>query len=201
MPDIVYSDDFDSIDHGITGQMVAEFSQGMVDSVTVGLEQRIDSVVSNIRTYAGWHIFKIATTRSRLDGPQSNLLQLPSLHVRAIESLTELGKEIPADQYDWSSRGQVAKISHCDQFTGRLGSIVVDFEHGYPKCPSDLFSVIAAMVIRGASSPVPGRTSYTVGQRSESYASVSGNFGDVVPFADEYRVLNMYKLPPYSGFN
>lgn len=180
---------------------MVEFSQGMIDSATPGLSGRIDAVVETIRSYCEWHIFPVVTHDFRLDGPNSNLLQLPTMHARKIELLAELGREILPENYDWSSRGQIAKHPHHCHFTGRLGSIRAVVEHGYPQCPSDLYGVIVAMVLRGAAAPVPGRTGYTVGQRSETFANQAGNFGDVVPFAEEYRTLSTYKLPALSGFH
>ena len=200
MPEPVRSDDYDAIPHGITTGDVEEFSQGMVGSSTPGLQGRIDRAVTFVRRYCGWHVFPVAVTRSRLDGPNSAQLQLPTLRLLGLARLAESGRELDLGALDWSSRGIVEKVGRCERFTARLGAVEADFEHGHTSCP-DVAAVVLAMVARGASSPVSGRASHTVGQRSESFASVRGSFGDVAPFEAELAALSRHRLPALSGFH
>lgn len=182
--------------HGITPEAVEEFTQGAVGSSTPGLEARIEQVVAAARGYCGWHVFPVLRSIVVLDGPGSSVLQLPSLRVTRLISVRERGEELDPDVLDWSPRGMLAKAR--GRFTDRLGSVVVEFEHGHERCP-DVEAVILSVLARGAQTPVPGRSSYTVGQRSESFASVRGSFGTVAPFADELAVLARHRLPPLAG--
>lgn len=87
------------------------------------------------RHYCGWHVTPVETETIVVDGPGGRALSLPTLRLVRLISVTENGVAIdPASLRVSANAGQVTKRSGAS-WTGQLGAIEVEFEHGYVEAP------------------------------------------------------------------
>lgn len=142
---------------------------------------------SRIRSYCEWHVAPKITETILVDGRGSPSLQLPSLHVVDVTSITNEGELVDPDDYDWSADGYVV-LNNGGWWSRRPRQVEVVFQHGYEDVPADLVGVAVALASRLATSPS--------GVKREAAGAVSLEYGSSDFFADEREILDRYKLPP-----
>lgn len=148
-----------------------------------------EDVQDVIRAYCGWHVSPSITETITLDGPGSDTLFLPSLHVTDVASVTVDG--VAQNEPEWSESGLIRGAFHGRRFR----SIVVTLTHGYTELPhalkaaaDRLTAVSAAGTYAGANVRL-GNISLSVpgGGGSSSFADTTGD-----PYVD--RALAPYRL-------
>lgn len=142
-----------------------------------------------IRAYCEWHIAPSREETLTLDGTSTNVLMLPSLHVTAVDTVTNDGTELDADTYDWSEAGMIQR-RYGARFSCRFRGVEVALTHGYADWPTELETIIDDLEGRDLSG------SYVqVGQVRVATDSNGAPLGSA--FTDAQRsILDRYKLPP-----
>lgn len=144
-----------------------------------------------IRKYCGWHVFPEITETLKLDGPGGRELDLPSMHVTDVASVSQHGDVVDASTYDWSELGGI-KLRR-GWWTDRYRAIDVTLTHGWNEV-EDIQRVLLAIVTRELSSP-SGATREQAGQVSVSWAITSqGASGGLAVLSNEYAVLDAYRI-------
>lgn len=202
-------------DHGITPQMVAEATGGMVDADTPGLVDVIEGVVSAVRRWCGWHVWPVRTETVTLDGPDTRSLQLPTLRLLGVEDVILAGEPVDADAYTWSQRGWLTRQYPRSMYKGLLNlsrgffsdlygtdprwpagdrAVVVTMQHGFDTAP-DVVRIVCSSIARITANPA-SLSSLRVGERQESYstAGIAGGLGGLV-YASDFTTLALYRLP------
>ena len=155
-----------------------------------------------VQAYCGWHIAPSTDDELTLDGPGSSTLVLPSLHVTAISSVTELGTVVDPTGYAWSATGVVRRTgeggdglwgytwTHA-RWTGALRGLVVAFTHGYDELPLEVQAVVDRVASRAVESSglltQVGQVTYATG---EDGLPATGTLT-----AADRAVLDLYRLP------
>lgn len=173
----------------LTTDQIEIATSGSVSADTPNLQEWLDQISDGIEHFCGWHIAPVRTETLILDGPQSPVLQIPSLMVRDVVSVTENGKPVDPDEYDWSPDGLLARRGR--SWTGRYRGVVVELEHGYEQVPGDLIATVAKLVARADAAPA-GETSIRIGERSAAYES--SRVTQVAPLSGEVAVLDRYRV-------
>jgi hypothetical protein len=141
-----------------------------------------------IRNHCGWHIAPSLTETLTLNGSGEPRLFLPTLHLTAVGSVTELDELLVADDdYTWSDTGYLLRTG--SYWPTDLRSVVVAFTHGWEFVPEDLASVCLEAATRAMASPA--------GIRQEQAGGISVTYaipGGLTEY--EKAVLEAYRLGP-----
>lgn len=142
------------------------------------------------RNYCGWHVAPEDVSTAVLDGPGGAVLALPTLHLVALQSVTEDGTQIDVSTLQWSKTGLVRKKSGLP-WTSALSGITVQMVHGYDE--ADDFDRAVAMIASSLTSTIRDDAAMT----SKKVADVEYQWavtltGGVGPAA---HLLDKYKLP------
>ena len=131
---------------------VESFTRGRLDRDDEETQRQLDAALAAARRYCGWHVTPvISDDEITLDGPNSQILILPTLNMTELTEVDEDGEELNLTDLNWSARGLIAKRSGYG-WTPMFGAITVIFSHGYADAP-DFESVILSAIERGAFSP------------------------------------------------
>lgn len=174
-----------------TSQQVTDFSGGMVSATDPRLADAVAGVSARIRRYCGWHITPSMSDEVTLDGPGGPELDLPSLYVMDVASVTDEGVLLDPTLYTWSQLGQV-RLHHA-HFTHHYQGVTVAFTHGYDDAP-ELTEVVTAAICRMLASPsgaVQERVGEVLVRHAESTVGVAGGLVFLQP---EYEVLDSYRI-------
>ena len=163
-------------------------------------QDTVDAIASSIQNECGWHIAPIKAETVTLDSDGGTVLQLPTLHMTGLTSvtLTETGEALPVSlETGWSEAGMLSlgprsfipgghwassRRSH-KQFPAGFRAITVSFTHGYETCPAELIRFIAM----------------TVNQRrivSETLVGRAVTFQVTDDYFSNAAILNKYRLGP-----
>lgn len=145
-----------------------------------------------VRGYCGWHI---APSREDVevtfkDVSYGDALLLPSLHVTAVESITEDGTElVDVTDFNWSEGGVLTR------YYWRTAPVVVTFTHGYAAPPAEVTAVVQAIAQRAVSNP--GSLVRTQdGPFSDTFSQTGFNQSLPIALLDaEKEILNRYRIP------
>jgi hypothetical protein len=170
----------------ITAPELADYLAGDAEAI-------VEQVQAAIRAYCGWHIAGTLTESVRLDGGGSRHLWLPSLHVTAVEEVTDSDVDLTVDDYDWSAIGYLQRRGAC--WSTRPRQVQVTYTHGYPVVPRELIGVAAAIAARAIASP-SGNTDESAGAVRISHGTFGGVSGGIALLEHERQLLDRYKLPP-----
>jgi hypothetical protein len=171
------------------------FTKGQIESSDPRVTDALKAVTSSIRKEAGWHIGPLVEAHSlTLDGPGGRKLHLPTLRLKNLISVTDVGVavDLAGDSHDWSELGLVEKRDGTF-WTDRYRKIVAVMDHGFEDI-SDLKFLTLSLVSRGLSSPL-GATREQAGSMSIQWATaVPGVSGGLVPIPSEQRIMDRYRL-------
>lgn len=142
-------------------------------------DARVAAVTEWIRGRCGWHIAPSVTETVTVDGTGNEVLPLPSLHVTAVESVSESGSSVNAE---WTTLGL---LRHPHRWTDRWRAVEVNFTHGYPTVPADLAKVVIEAVLR---LPHPG-TGAVKKVGPFEMASTAAFLPEELETIDRYRIL------------
>ncbi|QOC55706.1 head-to-tail adaptor [Gordonia phage Archimedes] len=195
--------------NSVDPQLVYEYSAGNIQVDSIGLQRRIDAVLSALRSYCHWMPFPVREETFVLNGYRQVPLVLPTLRVSDLTEVKANGKVVPLDQIEWGHNGVVYLHSsaewvnlrdpHPVPWPKRLRGIEVKASHGFSfeEC-ADLIGTVASTVGRTTFNPL-GRTGYKVGERQENFAVGSGGLvTGTRPLGDDLAVWDAYVLPDRS---
>lgn len=176
----------------VTPADVANYTNGKISATDPRVSSAIAGASAAVRRYCGWHIYPLLEADELvLDGPGGRELDLPSMNVQAVQSITQNATLLDESAYAWSQLGQV-KLK-CGYWCDEYRSITAVIDHGYGDV-SDIQRVVLAMVSRELSSP-SGATREQAGQVSVSWAvTAPGVSGGIAVMSNEYAVLDAYRI-------
>lgn len=151
------------------------------------LQMRLDQAVADIRGACGWHIAPPRTETVVLDGPGRSVLLLPSLHVSAVSSVVEDGRDlVDGIDYQWSEKGMLRRRNTL--WTANWRGVTVTFTHGYDTVPAELVALIFDVATAAAAVPV--------GQQPEKMGPFEFGGAAGVRFAShEQAIIDRYTIP------
>ena len=171
---------------------IEAFTHGRLDRDNPDTARQLEVAMAAVRHYCGWHIAPVLDETLTIDGPGGKLLVLPTLSVKRITSISELGNHIELGDVTWSANGRVAKRS-AQPWTDEFRGITVEFSHGFDQLP-DLEAVILSSIDRGGFSAGSGAVE-VIGPFK--YGSSSGGGGSEAgpAFTEAERsILDRYRL-------
>ncbi|MFD4438990.1 hypothetical protein ACFWPK_04330 [Nocardia sp. NPDC058519] len=156
------------------------------------VDQALEVATSLIRKHCGWHIAPSITATVTVDPTHHPILMLPTTHLTAVATVTELGELVPAEDYDWSELGHLTRL--CGRWGWRPRSVMVTMTHGYAEVPPEVMSVALGIATRmetpAGTVRAQGAGVYNVQMATNPDGSVGGlslNF-------EERAVLTRYRL-------
>lgn len=184
-------------------ELAVQLSGGSVPADTPGLHEQVAAAIGWARSYCGWHVWPQQSEQLVVDGSGSQLLQLPTLHVSAVEAVTEVpdwqGTDPDAEpialverrDFTWSATGVLRKRSGV--WTHEYRGVTVDLVHGYDAASvEDWLGVIAKAVVRGAT--LAGGEIARVGAIGFQSTPGAAAAGGSAFLQSEYAVLDRYRL-------
>lgn len=148
--------------------------------VPVGLRPAADAAAGRVRAACHWHIAPLHSQTWVSAVPDDGIIDLDTLRLESVTSVTVDGVPLAPADYDWSEAGRVTLRSGIHG-TG-LRSLSITAVHGYDACPADLYGLVMQLAAPGVGGHMV--RSETTGPTSTSY------FG---PAAD--TLLIPYRLP------
>lgn len=159
-----------------------------------GLEQaRLNGVVSDIREFCGWHIAPAITATFTLDGSGAAIVQVPTLRLTAVASVTENGVELAATEYEWSADGTLRRLPAGRCWTSRYRGVVIVGTHGFETVPDTLVSVVLDATSSAMSAPVGSGADLPEKMGPFEF---DGTKGAGAFTAAQLRVLERYRVNP-----
>lgn len=170
------------------------FTKGKIQAADDRVSVALAAVSNSIRSRAEWHIWPRVTDHAvRLDGPGGTTLNLPTMKLNNLVSITEGDTPLTPldDVVDWSEIGLV-KRQDGGHWTDRYRRIQVVMDHGWEAAP-ELKQLALTLVARGLASPM-GATREQAGSLSVNWAmAVQGVSGGLIPLSDELSVMERYR--------
>lgn len=157
----------------------------------------LDAVSDDIRTYCGWSISAEEGAEWTLDGDGSTVLGVPTLLLRAVDSVTIDGETVDVADVEWSRDGYL--IRQC-RWPRKLRSVVVVGDHGYDPNPPVIVTVACSLVSRlSATAGAGNATSVRIGDYSETRPNTNQLIGAVGPdmlgaSPSELNILDRYRI-------
>jgi len=152
----------------------------------------LNSASSLVQRYCGWEIAPREERTFVLDGRGSQHLWLPTLLLVDVVSVKNDGKDVPVEDFDWSSTGWIGL--RCGAWSVRASGIEVTCISGYEETPADLAGVIMAVAARGAASPTSAYLQRAGAVQMQWQADSSSAIGGAF-LENEKAVLDLYTLP------
>lgn len=171
-----------------TPEAFSQFVKGKIAVDDPRVEPALAGVSAAVRRVCGWHVAPSETVTETYDGPGGTLLELPTLHMTDVASLTIGGTLIDPSEYEWSKIGFI-RSRHF--WTERYRTIEVTYTHGYElEDAADLVELTKSLAARHLSSPM-GATREQAGMVSIAWGSGAGS---ITPLENERAVLDYYRL-------
>ncbi|UQE74196.1 hypothetical protein MYK68_15910 [Gordonia sp. PP30] len=149
------------------------------------------SVCEAIRGYCGWHIAPAVTQTFTIDYSGNRLVQLPTLHMTAVESVVDADGQ-PIAGYTWSELGALRRASWPQGFR----AITATITHGLDAVPPAIISVAGDMIadlVAAAEGPSVSRVS--LDSATADFAAPSTDVGVRRRIQYAYgHILGRYKL-------
>lgn len=169
---------------------------------TVQVEFLLDAVSADVRSYCGWSISADNNVTWTVDGDGSTVLAVPTLYLRAVDSVVSDGTTVVvADDLEWSEAGY---LLNRNRWPCKLRSVVVVGDHGHDPVPAELVTVVCSMVSRLRPTAGSGAaSSVRIGDYSETRPNTNVLTGAVGPdmlgaSPTELRILDRYRITPRS---
>lgn len=166
---------------------------------TTQVEFLLEAVSGDIRSYCGWSISAEDGAVWTVDGDGSEVLAVPSLHLRAVNSVTVDGSSVDLADLEWSEAGYLVNRN---RWPRKLRSVVVNGDHGYDPVPAEIVTVACSMASRlRPTAGAGGASSVRIGDYSETRPNTNKLTGAVGPdmlganptevaILDRYRIAN-----------
>lgn len=169
---------------------------------TAQVEFLLDAVSGDVRTYCGWSISAENNVVWTVDGDGSTVLALPTLYLRAVDSVVSDGTTLDvAEDLEWSESGFL--MNH-NRWPRKLRSVVATVDHGYDPVPLVIVGVVCSMVSRLRPTAGGGAvSSVRIGDYSETRPNTNVLIGAVGPdmlgaSPTEVAILDRYRITPRS---
>lgn len=175
----------------VTAADLAVYSNGKISSADPRVNPALAGVSRAVRRYCGWHIGPSVSETLLLDGPGGRVLDLPSLNVADVASVTQNDTLLDPSSYRWSALGSI-KLN-TGWWTEDYRAISVVLTHGYDDF-EDVQETVKAIVMRALMSPT-GATREQAGQVSVSWAiTAPGVSGGLAILEHERAALDSYRI-------
>lgn len=178
---------------------LSAYTKGLIAADDPRSSLILEGATKAIQRIAGWHISPSQSETIRLDGSGlGDMLQLPSLYVTDVTSITLGGRSVLSPtvvtDFDWSVNGNISRPGY--HWPEGLGNISVTFTHGYPDEEiADLKQIILQVSSHALSSPT-GATREQAGQVSMQWATTApGVAGGLSLLARDLAVVASYTIP------
>lgn len=167
----------------LTGADVIKAGQGRFDDEEEAADT-LERVWDAVRSYCGWAIAPVQSgVDLEVDGSGGKNLQLPTLALSAVASVTEDGVELDAGAYSWSRSGILRKRIGC--WTSEYRGVVATVDHGLASSPA-VEGVVLQAAVRALTTPA-GQVGIRVGQVDEKFGA---SF-----LVSDYAVLDAFVIP------
>lgn len=150
----------------VTGADLIRVGQGRYTDDALA-DETVERVWEAVRAECGWHIGPVRRETLVVDGTAGELLQVRSLRVVQVHSVTELGAELSPADYMWSVDGSLKRKN--GRWTDEWRGVVVDLEHGHAATP-DLDRIVLRVAARELTTPA-GQLGVRVGQVDEQFGT------------------------------
>lgn len=189
----VETDDNGGLPPVITPEALSDLTQGRFGPSTVGVESVLAGVSAAIRSACGWHVSPSLRCKASAGGG-CRLLELPSMLVTDVESVSELGNELPDGAYEWAESGVLRRCQWRSWPPG-FGSVEVVFVSGIPDAVASDLSVIAAQIASNALAAPAGVRQESAGNVSITYNQTGNGVSGGVRLLDgDLAMLSPYML-------
>jgi len=168
---------------------VEAFTRGRLNRDDPDTQRQLEVALAAARHWCGWHVTPVREMTLTIDGPGGKLLVLPTLFVKRIQGIAELGVPMDLGDITWSKNGRVAKRD-ATPWTDEFQGIEVTFTHGYDSA-IDFENVILAAVDRGHATASSGSIK-AIGPFQ--YNSTFGAEAGPSFMEQEVSVLDRYRL-------
>lgn len=161
----------------------------LVTTLAASEADRLLQAEALVRAFCGWHISPSRTETVVVRGRGGNLLLLPSLHVTAIESITDGETTLVVDDnYFWTVGGVVTNLG-----SWGFEDITIEMTHGYAAdaLPKEITAVAQAVAQRAMTNP-GSLVQETAGPFSTRYA---GSGATLELLGSEKEILRPYRIP------
>lgn len=170
------------------------YTQGKISSSDPRSQPVLDAISQAIRKYCGWHIAPVQEDTLVIDGAESVVLSLPTLHVTEVDSVSIDGTEVDSADFEWSALGELKLKDYPYCWPEGYRNIEVTFTHGFSEY-EDVKQVVLQVAAGALASPM-GATREQAGSVSISWALTgAGTSGGVSFLGRDYSILDKYKIP------
>lgn len=187
-----------------TAQQLADYSRGTITATDPRVGPLLDAVSRTIRRLCGWHIAPVIEETLTLDGPGGHLLELPTMRLLGVISLTER-RPTPyrpgttAWQWDadaladleWSPLGTIRRRSGV--WTDMYRGIEVRVRHGYETAP-DVAQVVCQVAAMTLASPTGAITEQAGGVSMHWGTTASGVAGGMSILDRDLATIEPYRI-------
>lgn len=109
--------------------------------------EAVKAAAGRVRAECHWHIAPWHTQTWVMPVPADGIVDLDTLMLVSVESVTVDGDPLGPDDYDWSESGRLQLRSG---IRGRgMRSLSITATHGHETCPPDLVQLIAQLAAPG----------------------------------------------------
>lgn len=171
----------------VTVEELAAYLQRDVNQATAELALAGASAI--VREYCRWGIARNSAATLVLDASGSRVLNLPTLKLNAVRSVTVDGTELDPSEYTWSAGGQLYREAGWPRGFRTVTAVV---DHGHDPIPDDVRIVVCAIAARYLSNPENLR-SKSIGGISRSYVVDTPTGADFTQI--EAGILHGHRLP------
>lgn len=177
----------------ITPEQLSDATGGRFGDGTPGVETVLGGVSAAIRDACGWHVSPELPCEEATQGP-GRVIALSTLYASSVDSVTELGEELGAGQWEWSERGMIRRACW-RSWPAQWRSVVVRYTSGIPSSMAPALVTVAAQVASNALAAPAGVQSEQAGDVSISYNQTgSGVSGGVRLLDSDLSMLRVYML-------
>lgn len=178
----------------VTPAELSKASKGAVAENDPRLPALLAGASAGIRRYCGWHVTPNLTEALVADGSGGEVQTLKTLHLTAVESITEKGRDTPLVEdvdFEWSQVGSLRRLNGC--WTHRYRGVTATIEHGFPVA-DDVKQIVVQVVSVALSSPL-GATREQAGALSVSWATTApGVAGGMALLERDLAILDQYRI-------
>ncbi len=161
-------------------------------------ERAIGMVSAAVRSYCGWHVAPALKCSAVTCGP-GKVICLPTLALRSVESVTELGRDLEEGEYEWHPSGMLRRACF-KQWPSQWQSVKVQFTSGLDLEAVDDLSQVVGQIVANCIAASPGVQREQAGDVSVTYNATGYGISGGVSLTERDRMmLEPYRLPTMAG--
>lgn len=143
-----------------------------------------------VRSWCRWNIDRESVTFT-LDGGGAVGIDLPTLYLHSVTSVTVTGTLLTPDQYTWSHNGRLARVG--DVWPSGMRNVVVVAEHGFEPIPYGVKAAALSIASGSAENPTNLKSAAT-GTATRSWQTSPDSPPGLLTVVQQV-VLGPYRLP------